>query len=236
MSPTALADRLMPDRQPVAMVDAIVNGRGGVMPPSESVNRVWLFEQMVPFDATFCRSHIFNIKMGTDDPDARLYVQSVPTHPVEIKEDDRLWVPPTGVANVATCAAAPARESGFATSGFTLSQAAALVEQARDAFASAARGRKITLRCDGEKGACGSTPGKTLASIDWGALGLVERVNWKGEPYYIDGADPVDGPLGPPHVQFTFPYAADGATWVITVDRTPAITAVRMDARLITYD
>ena len=236
MSPTALADRLMPDREPRPMVDAIINGRGALTPPSESVYRLLLVEQMVPFDATLCRSHVFDIDMGSDDPAAKPYAEAVPTHPVKTEEYDRLWVPPTGVATAATCAAAPARASGFGAGGLGLKQAAALVEQARNAFALAARRGGIAVRCKGEKGACGPNARKTLASIDWGSLGLVEQVNPKGDPYYLGDAKPADAPWGPAHVQFTFPYAAGAATWVVTVDRNPAIIAARMDAQLVIYE
>ncbi len=235
MSPTSLAGRLMPDRKLGPIVDVIFNGQGALTPPSKSLNRLWLVEQMVPFDATLCRSHVFNIEMKSD-PDAKPYVDAVPTHPVKIEEYDRLWVPPTGVATAATCAAAPAQESGFGTGGLSLQQAAALVAQARNAFALAPRPGKIAISCKGDKGACGSNPRKTLAAIDWGTLAFVEQVNSKGDGYYVGDRKPADAPWGPAHVQFTFPYAADGATWVVTVDRKPAIAAARMDAQWAIYE
>lgn len=236
MSPEALADRLIADRKHGPIVDEIVNGRGGLIPPSESVNRVWLVEQMVPFDATLCRSHVFNIEMDSDDPAAKPYAEAIPTYPLKTEEYDRLWVPPAGEATVATCAAAPARASGFGTGGLGLQQAAALVEQARNAFEPADRRGKFTISCKGKNGVCGSDPRMTLASIGWSALGLVEQVNAQGSPYYVGDRKPADAPWGPAHIQYTFPYAAGFATWVITVDRTPAITAVRMSAQAIIYE
>jgi hypothetical protein len=236
MSPSALAARLLPEeRSP--FVDAIINGRSVLTPPGPSVNRVWLVEQMVPFDATVCRSHLFEIEMGADDPAANLYSTALPTHPVNIEQYDRLWVPPTGVATASACAAAPAEASGFGVGGLGLRQAAAVVEQARTSFALAARHRNVTVSCRSERGACGESPGKTLASIDWSALGVVEQVTPEGERYDIRDPKPADPVWGAPHVRFTFPYAAGhGATWVITVDRAPDITAVRMEAESIIYE
>ena len=232
MSPDALALRLLPDRQHGPMVDAIINGRG-LTPPSASVNRVWLVEQMVPFDADVCRSHVFEIEMGSSDPAAKPYAQALPTHPIEIAEYDRLWVPPSGAANVSACAAAPAQASGFHDGGLGLRQAAALVVQARAAFKAAGR---LKIRCRGERGACGLDPRKTLRAIDWSSLGSVEQVDRKGETYSFGDPKPADAAWGPAHVQFTFPYAAKGATWVITVDRRPHIDAIRMQAETIVYE
>lgn len=75
-----------------------------------------------------------------------------------------------------------------------------------------------------------------MAAIDWGTLAFVEQVNSKGDGYYVGDRKPADAPWGPAHVQFTFPYAADGATWVVTVDRKPAIAAARMDAQWAIYE
>lgn len=233
MSPSALADRLLADRVHGPVVDAIING-GGVPPPSASVNRIWLAEQMVPLNATTCRSHVFEIEMGTSDPTARPYVQPVATHPIKIEQYDRLWVPPRGDANVATCAAAPAHASGFGTGGLGLEQAAALVEQARATFSNA-KDREIKIRCRGEDRKCGNNPRTVLSALDWSALGLVEQVSSSGEPYYMGDVRPRNAAWGPAYVQFTFPYAASGATWEITIHRTPKIVDVRMLAQTVVY-
>jgi hypothetical protein len=172
--------------------------------------------------------------MGSSDPSAHVWSQALPTHPVKIEQYDRLWVPPAGQATVPACAAAPAQASGFADGDLGLRQAAALVEQARAAFKAAAR---LKISCSGERGACGSSPRRTLAVIDWSLLGLVEQVDAKGEHYSFGDPKPADAEWGPAHVQFTFPYAAaHGATWVITVDRGPDIKAVRMEADTIIYE
>jgi len=234
MSPSALADRLLPEHEHGPVVDAIINGRG-LTPPSESVNRVWLVERMVPFDATVCRSHVFNIEMRPSDAALNPWTNALPTHPVNIEQYDRLWVPPAGAASVPACASAPARASGFSEGGLGLRQAANLVEQARSAFVLATRRRNIPVSCRGERGACRKGARRTLAEIDLSSLGLVEKHSPKGEPYYVGDKEPADAAWGPSHVQFTFPYAAEGATWVITVDRSPAITAVLMEARSIVY-
>lgn len=231
MSPSALAARLLPDRAPRPVVDAIINGRG-LTPPSESVNRVWIVEQMVPYDTKLCRSHVFEIELKPTDANAKPYAQAVPTQRVNIEEYDRLWVPPNGVATIATCAAAPAKESGFSHGGLGLQQAATLVEQARAAFKVA---QHLKISCRGEGDICGKSPRRTLAALNWSTLGLVEQVTAKGESYYVGDPEPVDAAWGAAHVQFTFPYAADGATWVITVDRRPDIKRVRMEAQSIIY-
>ena len=236
MSPSALADRLLPKQEHGPIVDAIVNGRGALTPPSESVNRVWLVERMVPFDAWTCRSHVYNIEMESSDPVATSWSKAVPTHPTRIEQYDRLWIPKTRKATVATCAAAPAQASGFSDGGLGLGRAASLVEQARKAFAAAARSPKYSIECEGERDACGKSPKSTLAAIDWSSLGVVEQVKANGEPFYGGDSKPVDPAWGPARIQFTFPYAAGGATWVITVDRAPDITAVRMEARSIIYE
>jgi len=62
----------------------------------------------------------------------------------------------------------------------------------------------------------------------------MEQVSPEGKPYF-DGNKPKDTGWGPEHVQFTFPYMASDATWVITVDRKPDITAVRMNAQIIIF-
>ncbi|HMC91363.1 MAG TPA: hypothetical protein VKI45_02785, partial [Allosphingosinicella sp.] len=54
-------------------------------------------------------------------------------------------------------------------------------------------------------------------------LGSVEHVDAKGESYSFGDTKPEDPAWGPRHVQFTFPYAAHGATWIVTVDREPEI-------------
>jgi hypothetical protein len=231
MSPAALAGRLLPGEKHGPIVDAIVNGRG-LRPPSASVNRVWLVEQMVPFDATTCRSHVFQIEMGHSDPSAKLWSQSLPTHPVKIEQYDRLWVPPNGAATVPACAAAPAQASGFDDGGLGLAQAATLVQQARAAFKTR---RRLKIRCRGKHDLCGTNPRRTLAGIDWSLLGSVEQVDPKGEPYSLGDPKPEDAAWGPRHVQFTFPYAAGGATWEITVDRAPEIKSVRMRASTVIY-
>ncbi len=89
MSPAALADRLLAHTDHGPIVDAIINGRG-LTPPSASVNRVWLVELMVPFDARTCRSHVHELDMGSKDPAANPYAQPVVTHPIEIGQYDRL--------------------------------------------------------------------------------------------------------------------------------------------------
>ena len=236
MSPSALADRLLPRQEHGPIVDAIINGRGGLTPPSKSVNRVWLVERMVPFDKRLCRSHVFNIEMGSNDPAATSWSSALPTHPTQIEQYDRLWVPKTRKATIAACAAAPAQASGFSDAGLGLGRAASLVEQARRAFAAAARLPTYTVKCEGERDACGKNPRSTLAAIDWSSLGLVEQVKANGEPFYSGDSKPADPAWGPSHVQFTFPYAASGATWVITIDRAPDVTAVRMEARSIIYE
>lgn len=233
MSTAALADRLLSNKDHGPIVDAIINGRG-LTPPSESVNRVWLVEQMVPFNAKTCRSHVYELEMGSNDPTAKPYAQPVATHPIKIEQYDRLWVPPSGEANVATCAAAPAQASGFGDGGLGLEEAAALVEQARTTFSNA-KVRGIKVKCRGEHNACGSDPRKALSTIDWSALGSVEQVSASGEPYYIGDVKPQDAAWGPAYVQFTFPYAASGATWEITVKRTPKIVNVRMLAQTVIY-
>ncbi|WP_454885090.1 hypothetical protein [Sphingomonas oryzagri] len=235
MSPSDLAARLLPEKDHGPVVDAIVNGRGGLTPPSQIVDRIWLVEQMVPFDTTICRSHVFNIEMGSDDPAAKPWLNPVPTHPVKVEQYDRLWVPPAGRATVATCAAAPAQASGFSHSGLDLREASNLVEQARSAFSSTGLHRKFTVYCRGQRDACGKDSKMTLAALDWSSLGMVELVTQKGEPYSLGDPNPVEGAPGS-HVQFTFPYAAKGATWVITVDRAPDIKAVRMEAHTIIYE
>ncbi|HMC91351.1 MAG TPA: hypothetical protein VKI45_02720, partial [Allosphingosinicella sp.] len=111
MSPAAVAARLLPGEKHGPIVDVILNGRG-LTPPSENLDRVWLVEQMVPFDATTCRSHVFAIEMRRSDTFAGSGARAAPTHPVEIEQYDHLWVPPKGMATVAACAAAPARASG----------------------------------------------------------------------------------------------------------------------------
>ncbi len=234
MSPSALADRLLANQDHAPVVDAIINGRG-LTPPSESVNRVWLVERMVPFNSRICRSHVFNIEMGSSDPAAKPWSQSVSTHPVKIEQYDRLWAPPTAAATTAACAAAPAQASGFYDGGLGLERAADLVEQARTAFLSN-RARSFTVSCRGERDACGKNPRKTLSAIDWSSLGMVEQVTPRGEPYYVGDPSPEDAAWGPSNVQFTFPYAAGGATWVITIRRSPQIVAVRMEAQTIVYD
>ena len=231
MSPSALAARLLPDRPHRPVVDAIINGRG-LTPPTQSVNRVWIVEQMVPYDTSLCRSHVYEIELKPKDPIAKTYAQAVPTQRVKIEGYDRLWVPPTGAATIATCAAAPSKESGFSDGGLGLQQAAALVEQARAAFKAA---QHLRISCRGERDICGKSPRRTLAALDWSSLGLVEQVTAKGESYYVGDPKPVDAAWGPAHVQFTFPYAADGETWVITVDRRPDIKRVRMEAQSIVY-
>lgn len=231
MSPSALAARLLPERPHRPVVDAIINGRG-LTPPSQSVNRVWIVEQMVPYDTKVCRSHVYEIELKPKNPTAKHFVQAVPTQRVKIEEYDRLWVPPTGAATIATCAAAPAKESGFSDGGLGLQQVAALVEQARTAFKAA---QHLRISCRGERDICGESPRRTLAALDWSSLGLVEQVTAEGESYYFGDPKPVDAAWGPAHVQFTFPYAANGATWVITVDRRPAIKRVRMEAQSIIY-
>jgi len=236
LSPSALADRLLPGQVHGPMVDAIVNGRGGLTPPSSSVNRVWLVERMVPFDATLCRSHIFHIDMAGDDPAANAWRDAVPTHPVKVDQYDRLWVPPGGKATETSCAAAPARESGFGVGRFSLRQAADLVEQARAAFAPGARADRFRVDCKGDRGACGADPRATLAAIDWSALGFVEEVEPADAAGSVGDPQPKDAPRGRSHVQFTFPYAAGGATWVITVERSPKIVTVRMEAQTIIYE
>jgi hypothetical protein len=231
MSPLALAARLLPERAHRPVVDAIINGRG-MTPPSKSVNRVWIIEQMLPFDASICRSHIYKIEMRPSDPAANPWVEAVPTRPVKIEEHDRLWVPPPKAATVAACAAAPAGASGFSDGGLGLRQAAALVQEARAAF----KAQRLKVNCVGEGGACGNSPRETLAAIDWSLLGFVEPIRPKGEPQSVGGDPKPVGPAwGPAHVQFTFPHAAGAATWVITVDRRPHIKAVRMEARSIIY-
>lgn len=236
MAPDALAERLLPEREHRPVVDAIINGRGGLTPPSESVDRVWLVERMVPFDATTCRSHVFNIGMGSSDPAAKPWAHALPTHPVKVEQYDRLWVPPSGSATIATCASAPARASGFGDGGLGLRQAAGLVEQARTAFRRADRSQAFTVSCRGENGICGTSPRQTLAAIDWSSLGLVEQIAPTGEHDSDGGPKSVAGKWGPAHVRFAFPYAAGGATWMITVDRAPIITAVRMEAASIVYE
>lgn len=233
MSPSALAERLLGDQKHGPMVDAIINGRG-LTPPSESVHRIWLVEQMVPFNRHLCRSHVFEIEMENSDPAAKPWSQPVPTHPATIEQYDRLWVPPTAPATPAVCAAAPAQTSGFHDGGLGLESASDLVEQARMAFHSNNL-RSFTVSCRGERGACGKDPRKTLSLIDWSALGEVEKVTPRGEPYSVGDSIPKDAPWGPSNVQFTFPYAAAGATWVITVRRSPKIVAVRMEADTIVY-
>jgi len=233
MSPSALADRLLANQDHGPMVDAIINGRG-LTPPSESVRRVWLVERMVPFNSRLCRSHIFNIEMGSSDPAANLWSRPVATHPVKIEQYDRLWSPPTAMATAAACAAAPARTSGFGDGGLGLENAADLVEQARTAFLSE-KARSFSVSCRGERDACGKNPRKTLSAIDWSALGTVEKVAPSGETYDVRDTNPKDASWGPSHVQFTFPYAAGGATWVITVRRSPRIVAVTMEAETIVY-
>jgi hypothetical protein len=231
MSPSALAARLLPERPHRPVVDAIINGRG-LRPPSQSVNRVWIVEQMVPYDTRLCRSHVYEIQLEPRDPTAKHYLQAVPTERVNIAEHDRLWVPPSEAATIATCAAAPAKASGFYDGGLGFQQAAAIVEQARTAFKAA---QHLKISCRGERGICGKSPRRTLAALDWSSLGLVEQVTAEGEPYFVGDPQPVDAAWGPAHVRFTFPFAADGATWVITVDRGPDIKRVRMEARSIVY-
>ena len=231
MSPSGLAARLLPDRPNRPVVDAIVNGRS-LTPLSQNVNQVWIVEQMVPFDDRFCRSHVYEIVMRPSNPTANAGAEAVPTQPAKIDEYDRLWVPPSGAATVDACAAAPAKASGFADGGLGLRQAAALVEQARRTFKAAQR---LEISCRGERSVCGKNPRKTLAALDWSLLRFVEQVTSEGESYYLGDPKPMDATWGPAHVQFTFPYAAHGATWVITVDRTPQIKAIRMEAQLIVY-
>lgn len=235
MSPSALAARLLPNEQLRPIVDTIINGRG-LTPPSQNVNRLWLVEQMVPFDRAVCLSHVYKIEMGPDDPAANAYVTALPTHVVKIEQYGRLWAPPNGVATIAACAAAPAQASGFAENGLGLRQAATLAEQARTTFAFAAKSRNIDISCRGKRGACGKDPRKTLAAIDWTLLGLVEQVTPKGETYYMGDPKPKARAWGPSHVQFTFPYAAGGDSWVVTVTRAPDIKSVRMEAQTISYD
>jgi len=233
MSPSALADRLLAGRVHGPIVDAIVNGRG-LTPPSESVNRVWLVERMVPFNAKTCRSHVFELEMGSDDPAAKPYAQPIATYPIKIAQYDRLWVPPNGEATIASCAAAPAQASGFGDGGLGLQQAAELVEQARAAFAFPMSSR-LSVKCRGEHHACGRDPKKALSTIDWNALGLVEQVSPRGETYYLGDVKPEDASWGPAYVRFTFPYAAGGATWKIIVKRKPKIVAVSMLAETVVY-
>jgi hypothetical protein len=236
MSPSALGDRLLIGRAHGPIVDAIVNGRGGLTPPSQSVNRIWLVERMVPFDAMLCRSHVFDIEMGASDPAANHYRTSLPSHPVKIGQYDRLWMPAGGKATAANCAAAPPRQSGFGDGGLGLRQAADLVEQARAAVMRGPHEQKFSVDCHSERNACGVNARKTLAAIDWGRLGMVSAVKADGTDYYVGDRKPPDAKWGPSHVQFTFPYAAGGATWVITVDRSPDIVAVRMSAPMIIYE
>lgn len=233
MAPPALAARLLGDRAHGPIVHADINYRFG--PPTKTADRIWLVERMVPFDAATCRSHVYEIELKSGDPDAKPWTEGVPTRPVAIAERDRLWVPRGGKATAAACAAAPADESGFSDGGLGLERAAALVAEARAAFALTGRPRSFNLSCRGERDACGKDPRQTLAAIDWGMLGLVEQVQPNGEPYFVGGPKPDDAPSGPAHVQFTFPYAAGGATWEITVKRSPRITAVRMEAAYVVY-
>jgi hypothetical protein len=200
MSPSALAARLLPELKHGPIVDVIINGRGGLTPSSQSVVRVWLIEQMVPFDATTCRSHVFNVEMKSSDPAAKPRLTPLPTHPAEVEQYDRLWVPPVGKATTVSCAGAPAKASGFGVGGLGLREVADLVEQARTAFARAPRARKFTVSCKGERGACGIDSRKTLAAIDWSSLGFVEQVSPKGKPYYVGDQKPDAAASGPSHV------------------------------------
>lgn len=237
MSPSALAARLLPEQRHGPIVDAIVNGRGGLTPPSRSVNHVWLIEQMVPFDTVICRSHVFDIEMDAGDPAATPYTSALATHPVKVGQYDRLWVPRTGKASKATCAAAPATASGFGDGGFGSRQASNLVEQARAAFALSARQQGFTVTCRGNRDVCGQSARETLAHLNWSLLGSLKQVDKHGEEYYVHDPRPVDAAWGPAHVQFTFPYAAtQGDTWVITVDRTPSIKAIHTEAQTIIYE
>ncbi len=143
-------------------------------------------------------------------------------------------MPPSGEANVASCAAAPAQASGFGDGGLGLEEAARLVEQARTTFSNAkVRGMKV--ECHGAHNVCESDPRKTLSTIDWSALSSVEHVSASGEPYSIGDVKPQVAAWGPAYVQFTFPYAASGATWKITVKRTPKIVDVKMLVQAIIY-
>ena len=233
MSPTALAERLLAGKVHGPVVDAIVNGRG-LVPPTASVMRVWLVERMVPFNATLCRSHVHEIEMGGSDPKVEPWAQPVPTHPVRIEQHDRLWVPPGGQATMTTCAVAPATASGFQARGLGLEASATVVDQARRAFAPD-RSRAITVTCRGDRGVCGPDPRATLAAIDWRSLGLVEEVSADEEAYYSGDTRPGTKAWGPARVKFTFPWAAHGQTWEITVTRTPRIVAVQMNAEIIIY-
>lgn len=234
MSPSMLAERLLPDTEHGPMVDAIVNGRG-LLPPSQGVHRVWLVERMVPYDAKVCRSHVFNIEMGSSAPGASPWTSALPTHPIKVEQYDRLWMPPSGAASADTCAAAPPQESGFGHGGLGLERAAKLAVEARETFARSASRRRLRVSCKGERGVCGVDALTTLAKIDWSMLGTIAQVSPDSEPYHDGEAKPADADWGPSNVQFTFPYAAQGATWIITTTRRPKITQVKMEAIHIIY-
>ncbi len=233
MSPSELGDRLLTGQQHGPIVHAQVNG-GAMMPRSESVYIVSLTERMVPFDAKTCRSHIYVIDMESDNPTVNPFRQPVATHPGRIKQYDRLWIPPSGVATVASCAAAPAKESGFEGGGLGLEQAATLVDQARMAFM-LDKSSRLTVKCRSENHTCGGNPRKTLSAIDWNSLGWIEQVKPDGNIYASDGPQSVNASWGPEYVKYTFPYAARGATWEVTVRRTPQIVAVQMEAIMAVY-
>ena len=200
MSGSELAERLLPGQSHGQIVDVILNGRG-LTPPSRSLNQLWLVEQMVPFDAVTCRSHVNRIELQPNNPAANMWIASVPTHVAKVEQYDRLWVPIGGTVTVDSCAASPPQASGFGDGGLGLPQASELVRQARLAFALDGKRRKFRLKCSGERQLCGAEARRTLAAIDWSKLGLVERVSEAGEPLYTDNPAPVDKGWGPSNVQ-----------------------------------
>lgn len=235
MTGQQLAERLLPGQIKQPIVDVILNGRG-LTPPSRSLYRLWLVERMVPFDDTTCRSHSYVIDLLPNDPAANMWTTPFPTHPVKVVQYDGLWVPKGVAATIEACAGAPSQASGFGDGGLGLAQASALVRQARSAFSLKTKRSNFQLKCRGRMRVCGANARRTLSEIDWSALGLVEQVDKAGESLSIDDPVLVDKGWGPKYVQFTFPYAADYATWVVTVQRSPEITKVTMQAEEIVYE
>ncbi len=239
MSPEELAERIMPQQEHGDLVEAIINGSGGLIPPRPSVTSVHLREKMVPFNPSLCRSHSFYITMAGLDPDADLWSAALPTYALKVRQIDKLWAPPSGLASSKTCAEAPKGTDGFSSDDFDLKESNVLFEQAREAFRAARQSRKIKVSCRAVRKACGRSPRETLAKLNWSALGTLDKVKSNGEFYYGGEARRADAVWGPSHIAFTFPYAVVGdvgATWVITVSRSPSITALRMEAPTIIYE